>query len=155
DVVGVARKAFDEGAWPRLSPEERMGYLQKLQAELGKRMDDLGTALILETGTLAPGAQMMAGLGSFMLDFYAKGAGGFKFEEPCTAMDGGAAVVVHEPAGVVVAIAPWNAPYSIMMNKVAPALLAGCTVIMKPAPETPLEAYILAECAEAAGFPPG
>jgi aldehyde dehydrogenase (NAD+) len=56
---------------------------------------------------------------------------------------------------VVAAIAPWNAPYAIMTQKIAPALVAGCTVIMKPAPETPLEAYIIAECAEEAGLPPG
>lgn len=155
DAVKAARAAFDHGPWPRLSPAERAEYLQKLQAELGKRAEDLTNALVLQTGTLVFGARMMTGLGSYMLDFYAKGAAGFKFEEAMSAADGGAAVVVHEPVGVVVAIAPWNAPYTIMMNKIAPALLAGCTVIMKPAPETPLEAYILAECAEAAGFPHG
>jgi aldehyde dehydrogenase (NAD+) len=65
------------------------------------------------------------------------------------------AVVAQEPVGVVAAIAPWNAPYGIMLNKVAYALAAGCTVIMKPSPETPLEAYIIAEAAQAAGVPPG
>src|SRR5690554_3676876 len=155
DVVSAARAAFDKGPWPRLSPAERAAYLQKLQAELGKRAAELSNALVLQTGTLSMGAQMMTGLGSMMLDFFAKGADGFRFEEAAQAADGGAAVVVHEPVGVVVAIAPWNAPYTIMMNKIAPALLAGCSVIMKPAPETPLEAYILAECAEAAGFPHG
>lgn len=154
-AVAAARDAFDNGPWPRLTPAQRMDYLQELLAELSKRGENLTNALVLETGTLQMGAQMMTGLGAYMLDFYAKGAGGFRFEEPAPAADGGAAVVVQEPVGVVVAIAPWNAPYTIMMNKVAPALLAGCTVIMKPAPETPLEAYILAECAEAAGFPPG
>lgn len=155
NVVAAARQAFDAGPWPTMAPAERAGYLQKLQDELGKRTADLSSALTLQTGTLFFGSQMMAGLGSMLLDFYAKGADGFKFEEAHTAADGGAAVVVHEPVGVVVAIAPWNAPYTIMMNKIAPALLAGCTVIMKPAPETPLEAYILAECAQAAGFPDG
>ena len=154
-AVAAAREAFDTGPWSQLSAEERAAHLQKLQEALGKRGEDLANALTLQTGTLFGGSQMMAGLGSFMLDFYAKGAGGFKFEESVPAADGGSAVVVHEPVGVVVTIAPWNAPYTIMMNKVAPALLAGCTVIMKPAPETPLEAYILAECAEEAGFPPG
>ena len=154
-AVSAARSAFDAGDWPGFSPEKRAGFLQKLQQELAKRADDLTQALIVQTGTLAGGAAMMTGLGSFMLDFYARGAGDFKFEEAVTAADGGHAVVVHEPVGVVVSIAPWNAPYTIMMNKIAPALLAGCTVIMKPAPETPLEAYILAECAEAAGFPSG
>jgi acyl-CoA reductase-like NAD-dependent aldehyde dehydrogenase len=66
-----------------------------------------------------------------------------------------AAYVVQEPVGVVAAIAPWNVPYMIMAAKLAPALLAGCTVIMKPSPETPLEAYLIAECAEEAGLPPG
>ena len=154
-AVAAARQAFDEGPWPTMAPEQRAEYLQRLQEALGKRADDLANALTLETGTLFGGAQMMAGLGSYMLDFYARGAGGFKFEEAAPAADGGAAMVVYEPVGVVVTIAPWNAPYTIMMNKVAPALLAGCTVIMKPAPETPLEAYILAESAEAAGIPPG
>lgn len=154
-TVAAAREAFDHGPWPGLAPKERADYLQKLLAELAKREDDLSMALTLETGTLFGGSKMMAGLGAFMLKYYADGAEGFKFEEAVTAADGGAAVVVHEPAGVVVTIAPWNAPYSIMMNKVAPALLAGCCVIMKPAPETPLEAYILAEAAEAAGFPAG
>ncbi|WP_287384910.1 aldehyde dehydrogenase family protein, partial [Sphingobium sp.] len=65
------------------------------------------------------------------------------------------AIVVQEPAGVVAAIAPWNAPYGIMSAKVAYALVAGCTVIMKPSPETPLEAYIMAEAAAAAGVPAG
>jgi len=63
--------------------------------------------------------------------------------------------VVQEPVGVVAAIAPWNAPYLTMTQKIAPALVAGCTVIMKPSPETPLEAYLLAEAAEAIGMPAG
>ena len=64
-------------------------------------------------------------------------------------------IIAREPVGVVAAIAPWNAPYMIMMSKVAYALISGSTVVMKPSPETPLEAYIIAEEAEAVGFPPG
>ena len=154
-AVSAARDAFDSGVWSGLSPARRAAYLAALKTELDQRAADLANALTLQTGTLQFGGQMMAGLGSVVLDYFAKGADGFKFEEAVKAADGGAAVVVHEPVGVVVAIAPWNAPYTIMMNKIAPALLAGCTVIMKPAPETPLEAYIMAECAEVAGFPPG
>ena len=66
-----------------------------------------------------------------------------------------AGLVAYEPVGVVVAIAPWNVPVNTMLHKVGPALLAGCTVIMKPSPETPLEAYIMAQCAHEVGFPPG
>ena len=76
-------------------------------------------------------------------------------KEMPTVFPGSKAMLVAEPAGVVAAIAPWNGPLFLMLVKVAPALLAGCTVILKPAPETPLEAYILAECAEQAGFPAG
>jgi acyl-CoA reductase-like NAD-dependent aldehyde dehydrogenase len=91
-----------------------------------------------------------------MVRYFAGLADKFPFVEPHKTTDPtGAAFVVREPVGVVAAIVPWNAPYLIMINKIAPALLAGCTVIMKPAPETPLEAYIIAESAEAAGFPPG
>ena len=87
--------------------------------------------------------------------FYADLAATYPFETRQPSMVGGTAVIVREPVGVVAAIAPWNAPFMIMTTKVAPALLAGCTVIMKPSPETPLETYILAEAAEAAGIPPG
>ena len=65
------------------------------------------------------------------------------------------AVIVREPVGVVAGIAPWNAPFGIMLNKVAYSLIAGCTAVMKPSPETPLEAYIIAEAAEEAGLPAG
>jgi acyl-CoA reductase-like NAD-dependent aldehyde dehydrogenase len=70
-------------------------------------------------------------------------------------MAGAAAYIAYEPVGVVAAIAPWNGPYGIMINKIAYALVTGCTVIMKPSPETPLEAYIIAEAAEAVGLPAG
>src|SRR5690606_15760361 len=65
------------------------------------------------------------------------------------------AYLVYEPVGVVASIAPWNGPYGIMASKVANALITGCTVVMKPSPETPLEAYIIAEACEAAGVPAG
>src|SRR5207237_5471844 len=71
------------------------------------------------------------------------------------AAQGGACVVVREPVGVSACIAPWNAPLATMLLKVAPALAAGCTVIAKPSPETPLEALVLAECVAAAGVPEG
>lgn len=155
-AVDAARSAFDEGEWPGLSPAVRADYLRKLHTELTARMNDLAQALPLQVGALAMTGPMMTGLGLHLLDYYASGAEGFKFIEEATSADGqGAAIVVHEPVGVVAIIVPWNAPFSIMMNKISPALLAGCTVIMKPAPETPIEAHILAEAAEAAGFPAG
>jgi acyl-CoA reductase-like NAD-dependent aldehyde dehydrogenase len=91
-----------------------------------------------------------------MVEYYAGLAQTFPWEEERQPGFGaGIALVVREPVGVVAAICPWNGPLATMIRKVAPALLAGCTVIMKPSPETPLDAYILMECIEAAGLPPG
>src|SRR6185436_8182227 len=86
---------------------------------------------------------------------YAELAATFEFVKPVPSSVAAQGFLVREPVGVVAAIAPWNAPYAIMAGKVAPALLAGCTLVMKPSPETPLEAYIIAEAAEEAGLPPG
>lgn len=154
-AVRAARDAFDNGPWPRLSPAERAGYLRKLSAALEPRMPEVARAWIDQIGSLASLAPVVTGGGKYWFDYYAQLAETYPFEEPHTALDGGRALVVREPAGVVAAIAPWNNPFGIMAGKLAPALLAGCTVVMKPAPETPLETYILAEAAETAGLPPG
>lgn len=155
-AVAAARKAFDEGPWPRLAPSERGIYLRRLGVELGKRNPELCAAWTEQIGALSMVAPFMVGGAMAWVDYYASLADTFPFVETRSPFDGqGAAYVVREPVGVVVAIAPWNAPLAIMINKLVPALLTGCTVIMKPAPETPLDAYIIAEAAEAAGFPDG
>jgi len=155
-AVAAARTAFDNGKWPRMSPAERAAHLQRMSALLEKRLPELSRAWVEQTGALASAAPFVIGGGKFWFDYYAGLAQTFPFEEPRAPFDGrGSAFVVREPVGVVAAIAPWNNPFGIMAGKVAPALLAGCTVVMKPAPETPLEAYILAEVAEEAGLPAG
>ena len=155
-AVAAARKAFDTGPWPRLSHHERGEWLRKLGAELSPRMPELQKAWTDQVGALAMMSGMMVGGGIAGLNYYAGLGDTFEFAKQSTPADGrGAAVVAREAVGVVAAIVPWNAPFAIMINKIAPALLAGCTVIMKPSPETPLDAYIIAEAAEAAGFPPG
>ena len=154
-AVAAARKAFDEGPWPRMSHAERADYLRKMAAALEPRIPELASAWTEQIGGLAMMGPMMHVGGVMQYSFYADLAASYPFEVRQPATIGGTAVIVREPVGVVAAIAPWNAPFMIMTTKVAPALLAGCTVIMKPSPETPLEAYILAEAAEAAGLPPG
>jgi len=155
-AVTAARAAFDEGDWPRLSPEERGAALGRLHEALQKREPELVGAWIDGIGALATVAPFVIGGGMFTLRYYADLAATFPFVVPQDPADGiGEAMVVREPVGVAVAIAPWNNPFGIMISKVGGALLAGCTVIMKPAPETPLEAYIIAEAAEEAGIPPG
>jgi len=154
-AVAAARRAFDEGPWPWLSPEERMAAMGRLVEALRKREPELA----------AVWSQQMGGLASFAPGFIARGTQNlqetidlgksFPFITRAESPAAAAAYIVQEPVGVVAAIAPWNVPYMIMAAKIAPALLAGCTVIMKPSPETPLEAYIIAECAEEAGLPAG
>jgi acyl-CoA reductase-like NAD-dependent aldehyde dehydrogenase len=155
-AVAAAREAFDQGPWPRLSAAQRAGYLRRLSAELDKRMPEVAAAWTEQIGALASFAPFVTGAGKVVFEQFAGLAEGFAWEEPRDLNDGpGSGLVVHEPVGVVAAIAPWNNPFGIMAGKLAPALAAGCTVIMKPAPETPIEAYILAEAVEAVGFPPG
>jgi aldehyde dehydrogenase (NAD+) len=154
-AVKAAREAFDKGPWPRLSPQQRAEYLQALAAKLTERHGELSQAWVDQIGGLAMVAPFLvaSGTGNFM--DMVEVAKTFEFEKKVASDMAAVAYVVREPVGVVATIAPWNVPYAIMTSKVAPALLAGCTVIMKPAPETPLEAYIVAECAQAVGIPAG
>jgi aldehyde dehydrogenase (NAD+) len=155
-AVAAARQAFDAGPWPFLTHRERGATLQAMADHLRRRKDELAHAWTQQSGALFAIAPGMVASAIGVFEYYAKLAGEFAFVEPRkTATGTGAGYLAREPVGVVAAIAPWNAPFSIMAYKTAPALLAGCCVIMKPAPETPVEAYIIAEAAEAAGVPAG
>lgn len=155
-AVHAARKAFDEGPWPRMSHVERAGFITALAQRLEARHGELAAAWTQQMGGLASFAPNVTFGGTMQFKYFAGLASTYPFEtrQPAS-MGPGNTIVVREPVGVVAAIAPWNAPYAIMAQKLAPALVAGCTVVMKPAPETPLEAYIIAECAEEVGLPPG
>jgi acyl-CoA reductase-like NAD-dependent aldehyde dehydrogenase len=154
-AVIAARTAFDQGPWSRSSPAERFAVLKRMAAHLRQREPEIARAWTLQMGGLASFAGLMTAGSTHTLDLIIRLAEQFSFVETRKSMAASHAYVAHEPVGVVAAIAPWNAPYGIMLNKVAYALAAGCTLIMKPSPETPLEAYIIAEAAEAAGVPPG
>jgi len=154
-AVAAARRAFDEGPWSTMPPTERGAYVRRMGEELHKRAPELAKAWTAQVGGLASFAPIMIGGGTMVFNTIAGYADSFAFVEQRESMQVKAAIVAREPAGVVAAIAPWNAPYGILSSKVAYALVAGCTVIMKPSPETPLEAYIMAEAAEAAGLPAG
>lgn len=153
-VVAVARHAFDHGPWPRTTGAERAVVLRRIAGEMGKRADDFACAWSLQVGMPYAQSSMtapyMAAYLTYFADLAEKG-----FEEVRQPMMGGHCIVVHEPVGVVAAVVPWNAPLATLLLKVAPALAAGCAVIAKPSPETPLEALILAECIAAAGVPEG
>ncbi|MES2303776.1 MAG: aldehyde dehydrogenase family protein, partial [Pseudomonadota bacterium] len=138
-AVIAARKAFDEGDWPHFSPQERAEALRRLYNELEPRVPELVDAWVDGIGALAGVAPFVIGGGMFTLDHLIKLADEYPFVQVQAPADGvGEAMIVREPVGVTVAIVPWNNPFGIMISKVGSALLAGCTVIMKPAPETPL-----------------
>ena len=139
-----------------LSHAERAQYMRALASELRKRDADVGQIWPRESGVLQSTALTMAAGGAFAFDFYADMADTFPFTEPVRPAWGGEfGLIVREPVGVVGAIVPWNVPLGLMVWKVAPALLAGCTVVVKSSPEAPGEGYILAEAAQAAELPSG
>jgi aldehyde dehydrogenase (NAD+) len=154
-AVGAARQAFDEGPWAKLTHAERAEYLRALGAAMAKRNDDLGQLWPRESGVLYSIAQFSGMMASMAFDQYADLADTFPFEEQAQPSGPGFGLLVHEPVGVVGAIIPWNAPVQLISHKVGPALLAGCSVVLKSSPEAPGEGYLLAEAAEEVGLPPG
>jgi acyl-CoA reductase-like NAD-dependent aldehyde dehydrogenase len=154
-AVAAARYAFDHGRWPTTSPAERAERLMAMIDHLEPRVPELAAAWTAQIGGLASFAPVMHGGAIAGLRGLAALGHSFPWVEQKKGMVVDTAVIAREPVGVVAAIAPWNAPFGIMANKVFYALIAGCTVVVKPSPETPLEAYIIAEAAEAAGLPPG
>ena len=154
-AVAAARQAFDHGPWPWFTPSERIEAMERLVAALKRRHPELAAAWSLQMGGLQTIAPYLVGRGTSNLEDAIRLGKSFDFVKKVKSDASPVAYVVHEPVGVVAAIAPWNVPYMIMAAKLAPALLSGSTVVMKPSPETPLEAYIIAECAEEAGIPAG
>ncbi len=153
-AVAAARDAFDNGPWAQMTPQERGDILAQFATELRTRSKDFSTAWIESAGVIASMASSYPEYSISNVDRAVAQASTFEFIEKHESASG-AAFLVREPVGVVAAVAPWNAPLATMLSKISPALLAGCTVVMKPAPQTPIETYILAECAHAAGFPAG
>ncbi|MEA2646881.1 MAG: aldehyde dehydrogenase [Chloroflexota bacterium] len=148
-AVAAARAAFP--GWAATSPEERAGHLEKIKAGLKERSQDLVDAVAAEVGMpigLCPIYQL--GTPPFLFGYYAGLLREFEFESQV-----GNSTIVREPVGVVAAITPWNYPLHQISLKVAPALAAGCTVVLKPSEVAPLNAFILAEVIEAAGLPKG
>jgi aldehyde dehydrogenase (NAD+) len=154
-AVASARAAFDEGPWPRLSPEERGAMLLKVAAALQRRLPELAAAWTAQVGAPISLTKYASTQAPGLFEFYGKMIQTYPIVDERKRDDGRMARVVNEPVGVVASITPWNAPMVLLCYKVAPALAAGCTVVSKPAPETPMDAYLLAECIAEAGLPRG
>jgi aldehyde dehydrogenase (NAD+) len=154
-AVAAAREAFDSGPWPRMAPSERAPYLRKVADLLAQRLDDIAYSWTLQVGAPIMLTKKLVGQNPTLFNYYADLAETYPFVDERKRDDGGKVKVVKEPVGVCAAITPWNAPLVLLSYKVAAGLAAGCTIVSKPSPETPLEAYILAECIEKAGLPAG
>jgi acyl-CoA reductase-like NAD-dependent aldehyde dehydrogenase len=154
-AVTAAREAFDDGPWPTMTHAERAEYLRALGPAIQSRADALADLWPRESGTIAAFARYAAVAMQKDFDAYAALADTFTFEEPATPSMGGYGLLVREPVGTVGAIVPWNSPHGLIPHKVGPALLAGCTVVLKMSPEAPGAGYVTAEAAEEIGLPPG
>ncbi len=154
-AVTAARTAFDQGPWPTMAHSERAEFLRGMADGLRRRADDIGQIWPRESGALHLIAQHSAAGTAAGFDYYADLATTFPFEERAQPSMGEFGLIVHEPVGVVGAIIPWNAPIGLITYKLAPALLAGCTVVLKCSPEAPGDAYVFAEIAEDIGLPAG
>ena len=156
NAVGAARRAFDEGPWPRMEPAERADIMAKVSQTIQARSQDYAETITREMGSPISWAIMGQVFASTMvLDYYTGLARTYPFEEVRDGVLGNKAIVRKEPVGVAGAIVPWNVPLFVTMLKLGPAMAAGATVVLKPAPETPLDAFLLAEALLDAGLPPG
>jgi betaine-aldehyde dehydrogenase len=154
-AVRAARAAFDEGPWPRVSPLERADALELVSDYLRARIPEIAQLITEEMGSpISFSNRLQAPVPVMLLDYFRALAAAFPFEEDRAGLTGPARIL-REPVGVVGQIVPWNAPLILTMANLAPALVAGCTVVLKPAPETPLDAYLLAEAVIEAQLPPG
>jgi betaine-aldehyde dehydrogenase len=148
-AVAAAKAAFEK--WSATTTEERARRLQLISDRLNMRKDEIAAVIAGEVGMPLPLATaVQAGMPAAVMGSYAKLLGEFKFEEQI-----GNAVVVKEPVGVVGCITPWNFPLHQAVCKIAPALAAGCVIVLKPSEVAPLTAFILAEICDEAGLPAG
>ena len=154
-AVDAARRAFDEGEWPRLAPAERAAAMRRLADALDRRQAELTELGVEENGyPIAFSETYMATMPAINFRMYADIAESYPFEEE---RQGPAAtsLVLREPVGVAVLLPPFNGPLTLGTQKAAPALAAGCTVVLKAPVQNGLACYVFAEAVEEAGLPPG
>ncbi|MBJ7331213.1 MAG: aldehyde dehydrogenase [Solirubrobacteraceae bacterium] len=155
-AVAAARAAFDAGPWPRMSPQERIDVVQAFSGLYAGKMGEMAELITIEMGSPTSFSNLAQSPAPWMqIEAFLAIARDYPWEETRAGALGSPVVVRREPVGVVAAIPPWNVPQFTIMSKVIPALLAGCTVVVKPAPETPLDTYLMAELFQEAGVPNG
>lgn len=156
-AVRAARAAFDDPAgWAAWPAQRRAEALDRLAAELDRRAEAMVAAVSGQNGMpVTVGRRSEGVMPARLLRYYAELLRTAPRDDRRAALTGGTTLVDRDPVGVVAAIVPWNYPQSLAFFKLAPAFAAGCTVVLKPSPETVLDSYVLADAVLAAGFPPG
>ncbi|MET7400368.1 aldehyde dehydrogenase family protein [Dactylosporangium sp. NPDC005572] len=160
DAISAARQAFDHGEWASISPRRRADAMTAMGEIMRERRDELFALDIAETGRAQSTVPLFVDTPiDRWFDTAERVIPSFSFVEPMPPLvehgKVGQGAVHREPYGVATLITPFNAPWLMALFKVGPALAAGCTVVLKPSPYTPLSAFVLAEIADAAGLPPG
>lgn len=156
-AVAAARRAFDDpSGWARWAPADRAAAMERLADVLERRAEEVVQRVSGQNGMpVAVARQLEGAFPVVLLRYYAGLARNADFEETRPGLFGGNTLVRREPIGVVGAIVPWNFPQTLAAFKYAPAMAAGCTLVIKPSPETTLDSFLLAEAAVEAGIPPG
>jgi aldehyde dehydrogenase (NAD+) len=155
-AVAAARGAFDSSDWSSMPYPQRAEIVQRFSDLYAARLTDMSDVITAEMGSPASFSQLaQAPAPWMMLTTFLGIANAYPWEEERVGVLGSPVIVRSEPVGVVGAIVPWNVPQFVIMSKLAPALLTGCTMVIKPAPETPLDSYLLAELLDEAGVPAG
>ncbi|MBE1549358.1 acyl-CoA reductase-like NAD-dependent aldehyde dehydrogenase [Mycobacterium sp. OAS707] len=155
-AVQAARVAFDTGSWPRQTPAERVDAVRRLAKVYGERGSEMAGVITSEVGApISFSQRAQVGLPAMMMSAFCDVAESYPWREARPGRYGADIHIHREPVGVVAAIVPWNMPQFLIATKLIPALLAGCTVVVKPAPESPLNALLLAEMIAEIGLPQG
>lgn len=155
NAVKQAQAALVTGPWPLMDLGERKAVLLRFREQFLKHSEEIAQLITQEMGctiTQSRNIQVTNPIG--ILDGYLEAVENYPFRS-IRRSGVSQALVTRKPVGVVAAVVPWNVPASLTAQKIVPALLAGCTVVLKPAPETPLDAYFVARLLEVAGLPPG
>src|SRR6476469_4835595 len=154
-AVAIARETFDRGDWSAAPVEDRIAAVQRFSDAYAMRMDDMAKIVTEEMGSpISFSSIAQAPAPWMMLNSFIGVAQNYPWEEQRPGVFGDV-IVRREPVGVVAGIVPGNVPQFVTMSKLAPALLAGCSIIVKPAPETPLDSYLMAELLDEADIPKG
>ena len=156
DAVRAAREAFDTGPWPRTDPADRIAAVRRIADAYGRRRSDMADLITTELGAPIGFAQRaQVAMPWSMMAAFCDLAETYGWQETRPGRYGADIHIRREPVGVVGAIVPWNMPQFLIVTKLFPALLAGCTVVLKPAAESPLDALLLAEIIAETDLPPG